>query len=174
MNFYVLSIVKLGLATTKNVNSLRSSFGFHFWSCFMICATLCVFIVFTSFRLAKKRALKHHHNELYSQITRIYICRNVFRVLSKEISKNISFSYCLTGCYKQKCRLPRGDPKRGNPTMTTSTVTARRKGNPQHYAKGIGNFGNQIGETCWNYAQCMPDSCPSHPRQLSRTRPLVT
>jgi hypothetical protein len=26
---------------------------------------------------------------------------------------------------------PRG-PKRGNPTMTTSTITARRKGDPQH------------------------------------------
>ena len=26
----------------------------------------------------------------------------------------------------------RGGPKRGNPTMTTSTVTARRKGDPQH------------------------------------------
>jgi hypothetical protein len=25
-----------------------------------------------------------------------------------------------------------GGPKRGNPTMTTSTVTARRKGDPQH------------------------------------------
>ena len=26
----------------------------------------------------------------------------------------------------------RGGPKRGNPTMTTSTVTAKRKGDPQH------------------------------------------
>ena len=33
-----------------------------------------------------------------------------------------------------KLELPffRGGPKRGNPTMTTSTVTARRKGDPQH------------------------------------------
>ena len=30
---------------------------------------------------------------------------------------------------------PRG-PKRRNPTMTTSTVTARRKGDPQHYVEG--------------------------------------
>ena len=28
--------------------------------------------------------------------------------------------------------LSRGGPKRGNPTMTTSTITARRKGDPQH------------------------------------------
>ena len=28
-------------------------------------------------------------------------------------------------------------PKRGNPTMTTSTVTARRKGDPQHYVEGF-------------------------------------
>ena len=30
----------------------------------------------------------------------------------------------------------RGDPKRGNPSMTTSTVTAKRKGGPQHYVEG--------------------------------------
>ena len=30
----------------------------------------------------------------------------------------------------------RGGPKRGNPTMTTSTITARRKGDPQHYVEG--------------------------------------
>ena len=30
---------------------------------------------------------------------------------------------------------PRG-PKRGNPSMTTSTVTARRKGDPQHKVEG--------------------------------------
>ena len=28
-------------------------------------------------------------------------------------------------------------PKRGNPTMTTTTVTARRKGDPQHYVEVI-------------------------------------
>ena len=30
-----------------------------------------------------------------------------------------------------------GDPKRGYPTMTTSTVTARIKGDAQHYVEGI-------------------------------------
>ena len=30
---------------------------------------------------------------------------------------------------------PRG-PKRGNSTMTTSTIRARRKGDPQHYVEG--------------------------------------
>ena len=29
-----------------------------------------------------------------------------------------------------------GDPKRGNPTMTTSTVTVRRKGVHQHCVEG--------------------------------------
>ena len=29
----------------------------------------------------------------------------------------------------------RGSPERGNPTMTTSTITAKRKGNPQHYVE---------------------------------------
>ena len=38
----------------------------------------------------------------------------------------------------QKLQRPfsRGGPKRGNPIMTTSTVTARRKGDPQHYVEG--------------------------------------
>ena len=31
--------------------------------------------------------------------------------------------------------LSRGGPKRGNPTMTTSTITARRKGDPQDYVE---------------------------------------
>ena len=30
-----------------------------------------------------------------------------------------------------------GGPKRGNPAMTTSTVTARRKGDPQHMLREI-------------------------------------
>ena len=29
-----------------------------------------------------------------------------------------------------------GGPKRVNPTMTTNTVTATRKGDPQHYVEG--------------------------------------
>ena len=30
----------------------------------------------------------------------------------------------------------RGGPKRGKPTMTKSTITAKRKGDPQHYVEG--------------------------------------
>ena len=30
----------------------------------------------------------------------------------------------------------RGGPERVNPTMTTSTVTARKKGDPEHYVEG--------------------------------------
>ena len=33
-------------------------------------------------------------------------------------------------------------PKRGNPTMTTSTDTDRRKGDPQHYVEGKINPGS--------------------------------
>ena len=34
-------------------------------------------------------------------------------------------------------RFPTGGPKRGNPTMTTSTVTARRREDPQHFVEAI-------------------------------------
>ena len=37
---------------------------------------------------------------------------------------------------KQYPPFSRGGPKRGNPTMT-STITARRKGYPQHYVEGL-------------------------------------
>ena len=33
-------------------------------------------------------------------------------------------------------RFPDGGPKRGNPTATTSTITAKRNGNPQHHVEG--------------------------------------
>ena len=32
-------------------------------------------------------------------------------------------------------RFPEGGSKRGNPTMTTSTITVRTKGDPQHYVE---------------------------------------
>ena len=38
---------------------------------------------------------------------------------------------------KHKRRFPERIPKRGNPTMTTSTITTSRKGDPQHYVEGI-------------------------------------
>ena len=37
---------------------------------------------------------------------------------------------------KNKRRFPEGHPNRGNPTMTTSTVTAMRKRDTKHYAEG--------------------------------------
>ena len=40
-----------------------------------------------------------------------------------------------------------GGPKRGNPTMTTSTVTARTKGTPQHYVEEIKNNTEQVSES---------------------------
>ena len=34
-------------------------------------------------------------------------------------------------------KFSRGGPTKGNPTMTTSAVTAKRKGDPQHYVEGM-------------------------------------
>ena len=51
----------------------------------------------------------------------------------------------LPGCLKEVStkkhenysgRFPEGGAKRGKPTMTTSTVTARRKRDPQHHVEG--------------------------------------
>ena len=39
--------------------------------------------------------------------------------------------------------IPRGS-ERGNPTMTTSMITAMRKGDPQHYVEGK----NKVQESC--------------------------
>ena len=52
--------------------------------------------------------------------------------------------YCLRGLFSDRAKIvlklkrpfSQGGPKRGNPTMTTSTVTARSKGGPQHYVEG--------------------------------------
>ena len=57
----------------------------------------------------------------------------MFQVLSKGsffITKNITTVFP-------------GGPKRGNSTMTTSTVTARRKRDPQHYVEGKYNSFHQ-------------------------------
>ena len=55
---------------------------------------------------------------------------NLFQVLSK-------------GSLFKECnvRFPKGGPKRGNPTMTTNTVIANRKGDPQQYVEGKTNDG---------------------------------
>ena len=34
-------------------------------------------------------------------------------------------------------RFPEGGPKRANPTVTTSTIMAWRKEDPQHYVEGM-------------------------------------
>ena len=38
-------------------------------------------------------------------------------------------------CDKNFLRFPEGVQQKGNPTMTTSTITAGRKGDPQHYVE---------------------------------------
>ena len=40
--------------------------------------------------------------------------------------------YCVKGLREKAAAVFPGGQKRGNPTMTTSTVTAMRKGDPQH------------------------------------------
>ena len=51
----------------------------------------------------------------------------------------------VASCLNYSGRFPRGVPKRGNPTMTTSTVKARRKRNPQHYVEGMNPRGVSEG-----------------------------
>ena len=38
---------------------------------------------------------------------------------------------------KKQRRFPEGVQLKGDPTITTSTLPARRKGDPQHYVQGI-------------------------------------
>ena len=111
----------------------------HCWWClenmFLIC--------FTSLIKVKRRSLKHHHNELYSQIPRFEMFRNLFQVLPKWDVLHFVLRYCLNMflcMLKLQQPFSRGAPKRGNPTMTTSTVTARRKGDPQHYVEWKMNY----------------------------------
>ena len=40
-------------------------------------------------------------------------------------------------------------PKRGNPTVTTSTITARRNVDPQHYVEGIMMYVFIYGPPLW-------------------------
>ena len=46
---------------------------------------LCLLLFVKGFCVVAKRQFKHHHNELYSQITNIETFRNMFQVLSKEL-----------------------------------------------------------------------------------------
>ena len=51
-----------------------------------------------------------------------YSLKFVFGVMVKMVKSWLNYS----------SRFPDGGPKKGNPTMMTSTVTARRKGDSQH------------------------------------------
>ena len=63
--------------------------------------------------------LKHHHNETYSQISKIYIIRNGFQIMDVELFVEKIVRQCLKGfLLRYSGRFPRG-----NPTMTTSTIT---------------------------------------------------
>ena len=89
-------------------------------------------ILFTSFCAVKRRPLKDHNNELYSQTPKFGMCRNDFQVLSKEcvltkmlsryflkgflevvlVSSKVSFAYLLKTCLNYSSRFPEGVHKR--------------------------------------------------------------
>ena len=76
------------------------------------------------------------------------IRKNTFLRISLSINKfrtNPFVRYCLMSKgflfnnyenYSSRFVFPKG-PKRGNPSMTASTITARRKGDPQHMLREI-------------------------------------
>ena len=51
---------------------------------------------------------------------------------SKQMLQKYLFRYCLKGFSLKNYEKQRGGPKRGNPTIPASTITARGKGDPQH------------------------------------------
>ena len=60
------------------------------------------------------------------------------QVLSKELFLKVFVQVLSKGGLQVKITkttvaVSRGCPKRRNPTMTTSTITARRKGDPQNF-----------------------------------------
>ena len=66
----------------------------------------------------------------------------------RKVPKSIKMwiSFVQGGHYNLKTRdpFPKGGPKNGNPAMTTSTVRARRKGNPQYMLREQTKLQNHI------------------------------
>ena len=58
-------------------------------------------------------------------------CLFMKKIFFQVLSKGSFFLTCLKHAESIVAVFPRG-PKRGYPTMTTSTITARKKGDPQH------------------------------------------
>ena len=66
----------------------------------------------------------------------VVVCRASFAVVRRRASSVVRpfFSFFQNN-ESYSSRVPAGGPQRGNPTMTTSTIRARRKGGPQQMIK---------------------------------------
>ena len=59
--------------------------------------------------------------------------------MTKELFFDICLQVLSEGAFLNIVTVNPGGPKRVNPTMKTSTGTAKRKGDPQHYVEGKNN-----------------------------------
>ena len=87
----------------------------HFFNVGKLCFLFVLYVV-------EKKILKHHHKEFHSQISNSVILEICFRCWMSNFCFETFFRYYLKDLFK----------KRWNPTMATSTVTVRRKGDPQN------------------------------------------
>ena len=128
-----------------NINNLRKmdvTFDHVWW--FLKIVFLLMYL--KSFCVIKNRPSRHNHNKLYSKIK--FTQQNFKKTKKKRCVWNCFWCW-MPGCLfwdvfqvlsKGFCLIQwkafQGVQKRGNPTMTSSKVTARRKGDPQHYVEG--------------------------------------
>ena len=79
---YVLSIeIRFGDHYKMRIIS-KTKKGARCW--WLLKIVLFIFVAFL-----KTKALKHHHNELYSQISKIEMLRNDFQVVSKDLKETL-------------------------------------------------------------------------------------
>ena len=62
--------------------------------------------------------------------------KNTFVMVSYNFHRKIKKIPCQGSARKLHPPFSREDPKRGNPTMTPSTISARRKGDRQYHVEG--------------------------------------
>ena len=97
---------------------IRKSVGGHCWSCLR---------TFGKMPCSWKETVKKHHNELCSQTPKIEIFQLFIEYCLKKCLKQMLFRYCLKGLFLIQWPFSQGFLKRGKRTMTTRTVTARKK-----------------------------------------------
>ena len=73
----------------------------------------------------------HGANKLEKQIVRWFLM-----ICMKKVKKNPARGLKKWSPRKRSPPFTRGGSKNGNPTMTSSTATAKRKGDPQHDVEG--------------------------------------